>query len=132
MVAKSFDKLIEEIGGLTVIELADLIKKMEEAFGVSAAMPVAAAGAATGASEEAPAAEKSEFKVLLVDGGSEKLKTIKALRQIITTLGLGDAKAAVENASAETPFVIAESANKADAQKMKETIEAAGAKVKLA
>lgn len=132
MVAKSFDKLIEEIGSLTVVELADLIKKMEEAFGVSAAMPVAAAGAAAGASEEAPAAEKSEFKVLLVDGGSEKLKTIKALRQILTTLGLGDAKAAVENASTETPFVIAESANKADAQKMKETIEAAGAKVKLA
>lgn len=130
--AAQFDKLIEEIGNMSVIDLANLVKAFEEKFGVSAVMPVAAAGAATGASEEAPAAEKSEFKVLLVDGGSEKLKTIKALRQILTTLGLGDAKAAVENASAETPFVIAESANKADSQKMKETMEAAGAKVKLA
>ncbi len=130
--AAQFDKLIEEIGNMSVMDLANLVKAFEEKFGVSAAMPVAAAGAATGASEEAPAAEKSEFKVLLVDGGSEKLKTIKALRQILTTLGLGDAKAAVENASTETPFVIAESANKADSQKMKETMEAAGAKVKLA
>ncbi len=131
MVSKSFDKLIEEIGSLSVMDLAGLVKAMEEKFGVSAVMPTAAAGAPA-ASEAAPAEEKNEFKVLLVEGGAEKLKTIKALRQVVTTLGLAEAKKAVEDSSNETPFVIVESASKADAQKIKETIEAAGAKVKLA
>jgi len=131
MVSKSFDKLIEEIGSMSVMDLADLIKVMEEKFGVSAVMPVAAAGAQASEAAE-PVAEKTEFKVLLVEGGSEKLKTIKALRQVMTTLGLAEAKKAVEDASNEAPFVIVESASKADAQKIKEAIEAAGAKVKLA
>lgn len=130
MASKSFDKLIEEIGNMSVLDLADLVKELETKFGVSAAMSMSAgaaapaAGAAEGAKEE-----KSTYKVTLTDGGAEKLKSIKALRTV-TTLGLAEAKKAVEDAAA-TPFVIAESASKADAQKMKEAMEAAGAKVQL-
>lgn len=128
MASRSFEKLIEEIGNMTVLDLADLVKELEEKFGVSAAMPVAVAPAA-GAGQEAAAAveEKSEFKVTLESFGSEKIKVIKALREV-TSLGLAEAKKAVE----EAPTVIAESASKEDAQKMKEKLEAAGATVKLA
>lgn len=125
MTTKSFEQIIDQIGSLSVLELAELVKGLEEKFGVSAAMPMAAAPAA--AAVAAPKAEeKSEYKVTLKDGGPEKIKTIKALRQV-TTLGLTEAKKAVE----ETPSVIAESASKDDAKKMKETLEAAGAKVEL-
>lgn len=130
MASKSFDQFIESISAMSVMELSDLVKALEEKFGVSAAMPVAAAGASSEAAAEVKE-EKTAFKVALVDGGSEKLKTIKALRQVLTTLGLAEAKKAVEEASASSPFVIAESASKADAQKMKETLEAAGAKVQV-
>lgn len=126
MAAKSYEKLIDQIGELSVIELSEMVKALEEKFGVSAA-PVAVAGAVSAAgSEAAPAEEKSEFKVTLKEFGPEKIKAIKALRQV-TTLGLGEAKKAVE----EAPTVIAESASKEDAQKMKETLEAVGAKVEL-
>ena len=100
---------------------------MENKFGVSAtamAAPVAAASAAVAA---APAEEKAEFKVTMTDGGSEKIKVIKALRQV-TTLGLTEAKKAVE----EAPTVLGESVPKDEAKKMKEIIEAAGAKIELA
>lgn len=127
MSAKSFDTIIDQISNLTVIELSELVKALEDKFGVSAAMPVAAAAPAAATSEAAPKQEeKSEYKVTLKDGGAEKIKTIKALRQV-TTLGLTEAKAAVENA----PTVIAEAASKDDAKKMKEVLEAAGAKVEL-
>ncbi len=127
MATKSFEQIIDQIGNLSVLELAELVKGLEEKFGVSAAMPMAAAPAAGAAAAEAPKAEeKSEYKVTLKDGGSEKIKSIKALRQV-TTLGLTEAKNAVDNA----PTVIAEAASKADAMKMKETLEAAGAKVEL-
>jgi large subunit ribosomal protein L7/L12 len=127
MASKSFEKLIEEIGNMSVLDLASFVKELEEKFGVSAAMPMVA-GPAVQASEGATAAqeEKTEFKVTLAEGGPEKIKTIKALRQV-TTLSLPDAKKAVE----EAPTVIAEAASKADAQKMKEALEAAGAKVQL-
>jgi large subunit ribosomal protein L7/L12 len=118
------EKMIEEIGSMTVLELADLVKSLEEKFGVSAASMAAPAAAPVAA--EAPAADKAEFKVTLTEGGSEKIKVIKALRQV-TTLALTEAKKAVEDA----PTVLGESVPKADAQKMKETIEAAGAKVEL-
>lgn len=131
MASKSFDQFIESISAMSVMELADLVKALEEKFGVSAAVPVAAAGASSEAASTEAKEEKTSFKVTLVDGGSEKLKTIKALRQVISTLGLAEAKKAVEEASASSPFMIAESASKADAQKMKETLEAAGAKVQL-
>jgi large subunit ribosomal protein L7/L12 len=128
MASKSFDKLIDEIGGMTVLDLADFVKALEEKFGVSAAMPVASSAAAA-----APAAagevveEKSKFKVELKDGGADKIKVIKALKVVVPTLSLGDAKKAVE----EAPTVIAEAASKDDAKKMKEALEAAGAKVVL-
>lgn len=127
--AKSFDKLIDEIGNMTVLELADLVKALEEKFGVSAAMPVAAAPAATAAgAAPAAAAEKTEYKVTLQDAGAEKIKVIKALRQVLPTLSLADAKKAAE----ETPSVLGETVSKEDAQKMKAALEEAGAKVVLA
>ena len=128
MATKSHDQIIEQISNMTVIEVADLVKALEEKFGVSAAAMSMSAAPAAGASAAAPAAaeEKSEYKVTLKDGGEDKIKTIKALRQV-TTLTLIDAKKAVEGA----PTVLAEAASKEDAKKMKETIEAAGAKVEL-
>ena len=128
MASKSFDKLIEEIGGMTVLELADFVKALETTFGVSAAMPVASAAPAAAASATEAVEEKSKFKVTLQDGGADKIKAIKALKQVVPTLSLGDAKKAVE----EAPTVIAEAASKDDAKKMKEALEAAGAKVQLA
>ncbi|QQR48573.1 50S ribosomal protein L7/L12 [bacterium] len=117
-------RLVEEISKMSVMELAELVKEIEEFFGVSAAAPVAAAPAAGNA---APVAEsKSEFKVVLKDGGSEKIKVIKALRTV-TTLSLGDAKKAVD----EVPFTVSEAAPKEEAEKIKKALEEAGAKVEL-
>jgi large subunit ribosomal protein L7/L12 len=131
MASKSYEKLVEEIGSMTVLDLADLVKALETKFGVSAAMPVAAAGAAAPAAASeaaAPKEEKSEYKVTLKEAGSDKIKVIKALRTVVTGLTLTDAKAKVE----EAPSVIAEAASKDDAQKMKKALEEAGAKVELA
>lgn len=126
--AAKFDQLINDISNLTVLELAELVKAMEVKFGVSAAAPVAmaasvAAPEAAGAKKE----EKTEFKVELIEGGAEKIKVIKALREVVPTLGLTEAKKAVE----EAPTVLGESISTEDAKKMKEKLEAAGAKVKL-
>jgi len=126
MASKSHDKLIEEISNMTVLEVADLVKALEDKFGVSAAMPVAAAPAAGGAEAPAAAEEKAEFKVTLQDFGAKKIEVIKALKKI-TGWGLTEAKKAVE----EAPKVIAEAAPKEEANKMKEALEAAGAKVEL-
>ena len=121
------DKLIEQIGSMTVLELAELVKSLEDKFGVSAAMPVAAAPVAGGeTAAKAENEEKSEYKVTLKECGPEKIKTIKALRQV-TTLNLTEAKTAAE----EAPTVIGETVPKDEAKKMKETLEAAGAKVEL-
>ncbi|HLC07510.1 MAG TPA: 50S ribosomal protein L7/L12 [Candidatus Babeliales bacterium] len=129
MAAKSYEKFIDEIGNMTVLELADLVKALESKFGISAAMPMAAAAPAAAAAEAAPAAaEKSEYKVTLKDAGAEKIKVIKALREVIPNLALSDAKKLTE----ETPAVIAESVAKADAEKMKKKLEEVGAKVELA
>lgn len=127
MSGKSYEKIIDQIGEMSVLELAEMVKALEEKFGVSAA-PVAVAGAVAPAAggEAAASEEKSEYKVTLKDGGPEKIKAIKALRSV-TTLALGDAKKAVD----EAPTVIAEAASKEDAKKMKEALEAAGAKVEL-
>ena len=129
--ASKINKLVEEIGSLTILESADLVKALEEKFGVSAAMPMMAAGAAPAAAAGQVVAaqeEKSEYKVTLKDGGPEKIKTIKALRSVVSTLSLTDAKNAVEN----TPSVIAEAASKDDAHKIKKALEEVGAKVELA
>lgn len=124
MAQKSFDQIIEQVGSLTVLELAELVKALEEKFGVSAAMPVSAGAAAPVA---AAVEEKTEFKVELVDGGADKIKVIKALRAVVKDLSLTDAKKMVESA----PQVVAEHVKKEDADKMKQELEAAGAKVKL-
>lgn len=132
MAAKTRENLLEEIGSMTVLELADFIKDFETKFGVSAAMPVAAfSGSAAPAASEgasAAAAEKNEYKVTLKDSGAEKIKVIKALREVIPNLALTDAKKMTE----EAPTVIAEAASKADAEKMKKKLEEVGAKVELA
>jgi large subunit ribosomal protein L7/L12 len=120
-------ELIEQIDKLTVLELADLVKQLEEKYGVSAAAPVAmmaAPGAGGGAA--APAAEKTEFDVILADAGAEKIKVIKAVREI-TSLGLTEAKAFVESA----PKAVKEGVNKDEAEAVKKKLEEAGAKVEI-
>ena len=119
------DKFIEEIKTLTVVELNDLVKKLEEEFGVSAAATVVAGGAAAGTA--APAAEeKTEFDVELTEVGSEKIKVIKVVREV-TGLGLKEAKEAVDGA----PKVLKEQASKEDAEAIKAKLEEVGAKVTL-
>ena len=121
--AVDLDKIVEELSKLTVMEAAELSKKLEEHWGVSAAAPVAMVAAAPGA---AAAEEKTEFDVVLTDAGASKIGVIKAVREI-TGLGLTEAKALVESA----PKAIKEAVSKEDAQKFKEKLEAAGAKVEL-
>ncbi|HWT98620.1 MAG TPA: 50S ribosomal protein L7/L12 [Terriglobales bacterium] len=118
-------KLVDELSKLTVLEAAELSKKLEEAWGVSAAAPVAVA-AAPGAAAAAPAAEQDEFTVVLVDGGEKKINVIKEVRAI-TGLGLKEAKDLVEGA----PKPVKEGVNKAEANELKKKLEEAGAKVEL-
>ena len=118
-------KIVEDLSALTVLEAAELSKLLEEKWGVSAAAPVAVA-AAPGAAAAAPAEEKTEFDVILADAGAKKIEVIKEVRAI-TGLGLKEAKDLVEAA----PKPIKEGANKADAEKIKAQLEAAGAKVEL-
>jgi large subunit ribosomal protein L7/L12 len=116
-------KLVDELSKLTVLEAAELSKKLEEAWGVSAAAPVAAAAAAA---PVAAAAEQTEFTVVLKDAGANKINVIKEVRAI-TGLGLKEAKDLVEGA----PKPVKEGANKADAEALKKKLEDAGAKVEL-
>jgi len=117
-------KLVDELSKLTVLEAAELSKKLEEAWGVSAAAPVAAAAAAGPA---APAAEaQTEFTVMLIDGGEKKINVIKEVRAI-TGLGLKEAKDLVEGA----PKAVKEGVNKQEAADLKKKLEDAGAKVEL-
>ena len=117
------EELISAIESMTVLELADLVKALEEKFGVSAAAPVAvAAGPAAGGA--AAAEEKTEFDVVLTDVGAEKIKVIKVVREL-TGLGLKEAKEAVESA----PKAIKEGVSKEDAEKIKKQFEEVGAKV---
>jgi large subunit ribosomal protein L7/L12 len=122
--AANLDKIVEELSALTVLEAAELSKKLEEAWGVSAAAPVAVAAA--GAAPAAAAEEKTEFDVVLTDAGSSKIGVIKVVREV-TGLGLTEAKALVEAA----PKAVKEGASKDDAKAIKEKLEAAGAKVEL-
>ncbi len=121
----NLDNLVEELSKLSVLEAAELSKMLEEKWGVSAAAPVAvaAAGAAPAA---AAAEEKSEFTVVLADGGANKINVIKEVRAI-TGLGLKEAKDLVEGA----PKTVKEGVSKDDADKFKKQLEAAGAKVEL-
>jgi large subunit ribosomal protein L7/L12 len=121
-------KLVEELSKLTVIEAADLVKKLEEKWGVTAAAPVAVAAAPAGGAA-APAAEaKTTFDVILVSAPADKkIATIKAVREVKAGLGLAEAKALVEGA----PKTVLEGAPKADADEAKKKLEAAGAKVEV-
>ena len=116
--------IAEELGKLTVLEAAELVKSLEEEWGVSAAAPAAAAAAPVAAEA---AEEKTEFDVVLTDIGGQKIAVIKAVRGIASGLGLADAKKLVESAPA--PIVTAVS--KDDAEKAKAELEAAGAKVEI-
>ena len=124
MASEKINALIEEVKALTVLELSELVHALEEEFGVSAAAPVAVAAAAAPAAEAA--AEKTEFDVVLASFGDEKIKVIKAVREI-TGLGLADAKAVVEAA----PKAIKEGVSKEDAEALKAKLEEVGAKVEL-
>jgi large subunit ribosomal protein L7/L12 len=117
--------LIEQIDKLTVLELADLVKQLEEKYGVSAAAPVTMMAAAPGAAA-APEAEKTEFDVILAEAGPEKIKVIKAVREL-TSLGLTEAKAFVESA----PKAVKEGVTKDEAEQVKKKLEDAGAKVEI-
>jgi large subunit ribosomal protein L7/L12 len=119
------ETILEEIKGLTLLEAADLVKKMEEAFGVSAAAaaPMMVAGAAGGA---APVEEKTEFSVVLTDVGANKINVIKAVREV-TSLGLKEAKDLVDGA----PKPVKEGVNKDEAATIKKKFEDAGAKVEI-
>ncbi|MBO4400335.1 MAG: 50S ribosomal protein L7/L12 [Selenomonadaceae bacterium] len=119
------EEIIEAIGSMTVLELSELVKAMEEKFGVSAAAPVAVAAAApvAAAAEEE---EKTEFDVVLAEVGAEKIKVIKAVREA-TGLGLKEAKALVDGA----PAPVKEKISKADAEALKAKLEEVGAKVEI-
>ncbi|WP_297850053.1 50S ribosomal protein L7/L12 [uncultured Corynebacterium sp.] len=128
MAKLSKDELIEQFKEMTLIELSEFLKEFEEVFDVTAAAPVAAVAAAPGAAGDAPAAEeKDEFDVVLEDAGDKKIGVIKAVREIVSGLGLKDAKEMVEGA----PKAILEGANKDDAEAAKAKLEEAGAKVTL-
>lgn len=118
-------KFIEEIKGMTVLELAELVKAIEEEFGVTAAAPVAVAGAAVGGAA-APAEEKTEFDVVLAAVGTDKIKVIKVVREI-TGLGLKEAKDLVDNA----PKTLKEAVAKADAEEMKAKLTEVGATAEI-
>lgn len=114
------NEILEAIKSMTILELADLVKALEEEFGVSAAAPVAAAGAAAAPVVE----EKTEFTVVLADAGAEKIKVIKAVRDI-TGLGLKEAKALVDGA----PGTLKEAVSKDEAENMKKALEEVGAAI---
>jgi large subunit ribosomal protein L7/L12 len=119
-------EIIETIDKLTVLELADLVKQLEEKYGVSAAAPVAMMAPGGGAAAAAPAAEKTEFDVILTEAGPEKIKVIKAVREL-TSLGLTEAKTFVESA----PKPVKEGVAKDEAEAVKKKLEEAGAKVEI-
>ena len=127
--AANLDSIVEQLSGLTVIEAADLVKKLEEKWGVSAAAPVAVAavGGAAGGAAAAPAEEKTSFDVILVDAGANKIGVIKEVRAAVAGLGLAEAKALVESA----PKPLKEGATKEEAAEIKKKLEAAGAKVEV-
>jgi len=124
--AVSKEEILDAIGNMSLIDVTDLVKMMEEKFGVSAAAPVAVAAAGGGAAAAAPVEEKTEFTVTLKSAGEKKVEVIKAVRAI-TGLGLKEAKDLVESA----PAVVKDAASKDDAAKFKKELEAAGAAVEV-
>ena len=124
MASEKVTALIEEVKAMTVLELSELVKALEDEFGVSAAAPAAVAVAAAPAAEAAE--EKTEFDVVMTDFGAEKIKVIKVVREV-TGLGLAEAKAKVE----AVPATLKEGISKDDAEALKKQLEEAGAKVEL-
>jgi large subunit ribosomal protein L7/L12 len=122
------EKIVEELGKLSVIEAAELVKKLEEEWGVSAAAPVAVAAAApSGAADAGPGEDKTEFDVVLKDAGPKKIEVIKVIRQL-TSLGLAESKTMAETAGTK----VMEQVGKDAAEEAKSKLEAAGATVELA
>ncbi|KAB1504328.1 50S ribosomal protein L7/L12 [Corynebacterium sp. 320] len=121
------DELIEAFKEMTLIELSEFVKLFEDTFDVTAAAPVAVAAAGAAGGEAAAAEEKDEFDVVLEDGGAKKIGVIKVVREIVSGLGLKEAKELVESA----PKAILEGASKDDAEAAKTKLEEAGAKVSL-
>jgi len=126
---KSFDTLLEQIEKMSVLELSEFVKALEEKFGVSAAAPMMMAGAmpAAGAADAAPAEEKTNFTVALTVAGDQKINVIKAVREVRPDLGLKEAKDLVDGA----PKDVLVNAPKADAEAAKAKLEGAGATVEL-
>ena len=123
----SKDEILEAIGSMSVLELADMVKEMEEKFGVTAAAPMMAApAAAAGAGAAAPEEEQDEFDVILQAAGEKKIQVIKVVREI-TSLGLKEAKDLVDGA----PKPVKEATSKADAEEIKKKLEEAGATVEV-
>ena len=120
-------KIVDAVKELSLMEVSELVKALEDEFGVSAAAPAMVAAAPGAAAAGAPAEEQTEFDVVLKEGGSNKIGAIKAVRQIKTELGLGEAKQFVESA----PQTVLEGANKEDAEAAKKTLEEAGCVVEL-
>jgi large subunit ribosomal protein L7/L12 len=121
------EELISAIESMTVLELADLVKALEEKFGVSAAAPVAVAAAAAPAAAAEAAEEKTEFDVVLKDAGAEKIKVIKVVREVVSGLGLKEAKELVEGA----PKTLKEGASKEEAEKIKAKFAEVGATIEI-
>ncbi len=127
MASEKVTALIEEIKNLTVLDLSELVHALEDEFGVSAAAPAAVAVAAAPAAGAAAAEEKTEFDVVMTDFGAEKIKVIKAVREVVAGLGLAEAKSLVE----AIPAKIKEGVSKDEAEAIKKSLEEAGAKVEL-
>jgi large subunit ribosomal protein L7/L12 len=125
--AINLEEVVTTLSGLTVLEASELVKKLEDKWGVSAAAPVAVAAAGGAATGAAPAEEKTTFEVVLKDAGGNKIGVIKEVRTVVPGLGLADAKALVEGA----PKTIKEGATKDEAAEIKKKLEAAGAKVEI-
>ena len=125
--AVNLEEVVTTLSGLTVLEASELVKKLEDKWGVSAAAPVAVAAAAPAAGGGAAAEEKTTFEVGLKDAGANKIGVIKEVRAVVPGLGLADAKALVEGA----PKTVKEGATKDEAAEIKKKLEAAGAKVEV-
>ena len=124
----NIETIVDQLSGLTVLEVSELVKALEEKWGVSAAAPVAAAAApAAGGVAAAPAEEKTSFDVILAEAGGNKIAVIKEVRAAVPGLGLADAKALVEGA----PKPLKEGVTKEEAEEIKKKVEAAGAKVEI-
>ena len=127
MASEKVTQLIEQVGSFTVLELNELVKALQEEWGVTAAVAAAPAAAAGGGEAAAPVEEQTEFAVVIKDAGAQKIQVIKAVREVLPSLGLKEAKDLVESA----PATVKEDATKEEAEEMKKKLEAAGAVVEV-